>query len=80
MAPSVASYSPEPAISDPVPIILKNAALTKEEPTRPLDIDYAAGLKDGRDGKYAFAPIHEAQVSRAMIKRYFLSRRPQHIL
>ena len=73
MAPSVASYSAEPTISALSALTEKTTLTTPPDFAASADVDYAAGLKDGGNGKYVFAPIHEAQVSRAMIKRYVLS-------
>ncbi|EMD39842.1 hypothetical protein CERSUDRAFT_112109 [Gelatoporia subvermispora B] len=59
MAPSVATLTPP----QDVPVLLKqngaNAVKTSSE------------VSENYEGNYRFAPIEEAQVSRAMIKRYF---------
>lgn len=58
MAPSVATVQ---AIEEQNPILLAKANGSKVDTFQTVE-DY--------NGKYQFAPIEEAQVSRAMIKRY----------
>ncbi|KAF5319936.1 hypothetical protein D9611_011036 [Ephemerocybe angulata] len=54
-------------------LTLEQVETRPETPSKPsLAKDAAqAGIQENYDGQYRFAPIEEAQVSRAMIKRYF---------
>ncbi|EPQ54603.1 Thi4-domain-containing protein [Gloeophyllum trabeum ATCC 11539] len=61
MAPPVATYSSP--IDEPILQAKKNGAQINNKISYEVLEDY--------DGGYRFAPIEEAQVSRAMIKRYF---------
>ena len=60
MAPSVAQLTPETQES-PILLAKKNGLSTPANGTYDVNENY--------DGDYRFAPIEEAQVSRAMIKR-----------
>ncbi|KAJ6613286.1 thiazole biosynthetic enzyme [Mycena sp. CBHHK59/15] len=46
-------------------------SLTMQEPPSTLKLVGKTDFEENYDGSYRFAPIEEAQVSRAMIKRYF---------
>ena len=61
MAPAVI-YSSQ---SDEVPTLLGKAALKDATPA----VNGTYDVKEDYNGDYRFAPIEEAQVSRAMIKR-----------
>ncbi|KAL7280002.1 hypothetical protein ACG7TL_006415 [Trametes sanguinea] len=61
MAPAVVYGS----LPDEVPLLLNKNGLKADATNRTYDV------KEDYEGNYRFAPIEEAQVSRAMIKRYF---------
>ncbi|KII90613.1 hypothetical protein PLICRDRAFT_538929 [Plicaturopsis crispa FD-325 SS-3] len=63
MAPPVATYGPT------IEEQYQPASLKKNEAASANNVTY--DVSENYDGDYRFAPIEEAQVSRAMIKRYF---------
>lgn len=65
MAPAVI-YGAQPA--DEAPLLLGKAAL-KDAPAPAQAANGTYDVKEDYSGDYRFAPIEEAQVSRAMIKR-----------
>jgi cysteine-dependent adenosine diphosphate thiazole synthase len=66
MAP-VAVNSPAQALFDDSPLLGKKSDYLSNGSKANSD----AQVREDWEGNYQFAPIHEAEVSRAMIKRYF---------